>query len=419
MKITNIFARQIIDSRGNPTVETDIVIDNKFLGRAAVPSGASTGTHEALELRDGDQEKFYGEGVLTAVNNIKTTIAKRIISLDAIDQAEFDKILIDLDGTENKSNLGANSILAVSLAYAWAKSNASEVQLFEYIGELYGNKNFILPRPMFNIMNGGKHANWATDIQEYMVIPIGSKSWTDSLETGSEIFHSLEKLLIDNNYSTNVGNEGGFAPLVRNNEEALQLIVRAVANAGYVLGENVKLGFDAAATEFYNPGTGNYELKKDKRILTKDEMIDFVVSLSKRFPVASFEDMLAEDDWESWTKLTSIIGNEIQIVGDDLLVTNVKRIQEAIDKKACNSLLVKVNQIGSLSEALTSMKLAQSAGWNNIVSHRSGETDDVTIAHIAVGTGCGQIKSGAPSRGERTAKYNELIRIEEYLQNKQ
>jgi enolase len=418
MKITSILARQILDSRGNPAVETDIIIDDKFLGRAAVASGASTGSHEALELRDGDKDKFFGQGVLTAVNNIETTISKKIIGLDLVEQKDFDKILIELDGTENKSNLGANSILAVSLAYAWAQSNAMSKQLFEYIGEIYGNSNFILPRPMFNIMNGGRHANWATDIQEYMVIPINSKSWTDSLETGSEIFHSLEKILKENNYSTNVGNEGGFAPEVNSNEEALQLIVKAVNNAGCVLGENIMLGFDAAASEFYNPESGNYELKKDKKILSKNEMVDFAVSLSKRFPVASFEDMLAEDDWESWTKLTNILGDKIQIVGDDLLVTNVKRIQEAIDKKACNSLLVKVNQIGSLSEALSAMKLAQSAGWTNVVSHRSGETDDVTIAHIAVGTGCGQIKSGAPSRGERTAKYNELIRIEEYLQNK-
>ena len=418
MEITKIFARQIIDSRGNPTVEADVVLDNKFLGRAGVPSGASTGAHEALELRDGDESNYHGQSVLKAVNNVNTIIAQALVGKKDLSQEELDKILIDLDGTEYKKNLGANAILSVSLAYAWAVSKLKNIQLFEYIGELYGNTNFVLPRPMFNIMNGGKHANWATDIQEYMIIPAKTTTWKESLKIGSEIFHTLEKILKTNKYSTNVGNEGGFAPDLKSNDEALQLIVQAVEKSGYKLGEDVMLGFDAAATEFFNVETGNYELKRDNKILSKKEMVDFVVDLSNKYPVASFEDMLSEDDWESWIDLTNRVGDKIQIVGDDLLVTNVKRVEKAITEKACNALLVKLNQIGSLTETLSAMKLSESAGWKNVVSHRSGETEDITIAHLAVGTGCGQLKSGAPSRGERTAKYNELIRIEEYLQNK-
>jgi len=418
MEITKVIARQIIDSRGNPTVEADVVLDNKFLGRAGVPSGASTGAHEALELRDGDESNYHGQGVLNAVNNVNTKIANELVGKKDLSQADLDKILIDLDGTEYKKNLGANAILSVSLAYAWAVSKFKNIQLFEYIGELYGNTNFILPRPMFNIMNGGKHANWATDIQEYMIIPAKSSSWKESIKIGSEIFHTLEKILKTNKYSTNVGNEGGFAPDLKSNEEALQLIVQAVEKSGYKLGEDVLLGFDAAATEFLNTETGNYELKRDNKTLSKSEMVDFVVELSNKYPVASFEDMLSEDDWESWIDLTNRVGDKIQIVGDDLLVTNVKRVERAISEKACNALLVKLNQIGSLTETLAAMKLSESAGWKNVVSHRSGETEDVTISHLVVGTGCGQLKSGAPSRGERTAKYNELIRIEEYLQNK-
>jgi enolase len=326
--------------------------------------------------------------------------------------------MCQLDATPNKSNLGANAILSVSLAYAWAVAKYRKLQLFEYIGELYGNKDYKMPRPMFNIMNGGKHANWATDIQEYMIIPLQAKTWTESIKIGTEIYHTLEKLLKDKGYSVNVGNEGGFAPALTSNEEALDLVVEAIAKAGYILGENVGVGFDAAASEFYNEATGMYELKRDQKILTKEQMVDWVTALSDKYPVVSFEDMFSQDDWQSWTALTAKVGSEIQIVGDDLLVTNVNRIKEGIEKKACNALLVKVNQIGTLSETLAAMRMSQDAGWNNVVSHRSGETEDVTIAHLVVGTGAGQIKSGAPSRSERVCKYNELLRIEEYLQNK-
>jgi enolase len=415
MKITQIKARQVFDSRGNPTVEADVVIDNQYLGRASVPSGTSTGTHEMLELRDNDPKAYHGQGVLQAVLNVNTNIAQALTGTDANSQKEVDELMISLDGTENKSKLGANAILAVSLAYAWAISRTRGKPLYEYIGSLYGNTNYIMPRPMFNVMNGGKHANWATDIQEYMIIPMNAHSWTESMKIGSEIFHTLEQLLKTQGLSTNVGNEGGFAPALNSNQHGLDLMVQAIEQSGYKLGEDIKFGFDAAASEFYNPSTGIYELKRDKVSFNKEQMIDWIVALSQKYPVASFEDMLAEDDWESWTELTRRLGNEIQIVGDDLLVTNVDRVKKAIDTKACNSLLVKVNQIGTLTETIAAMKLADSAGWKNVVSHRSGETEDVTIAHLVVGSGCGQIKAGSLSRSERICKYNELIRIEESL----
>ena len=418
MKITGIKARQDLDSRGNPTVEADVIIDDQFLGRAIVASGASTGKYEALELRDGDKSIYHGQSVLKAVNNVNKIIANALVSTECIDQDKFDQTLIDLDGTENKSKLGANAILSVSLAYAWAYSKAKNQQLFEYIGLLYGNSNFKMPRAMFNIMNGGKHANWATDIQEYMIMPMQTNSWADSIRVGSEIYHSLEKLLKEKGYSINVGNEGGFAPSLQSNREALDLIVGAIESAGYKVGEEIKICFDAASSEFYNEETGNYDLKRDGKTLSKAEMVDWVESLSTKYPVHSYEDMFSQDDWDSWTELTKRVGDKIQIVGDDLLVTNVVRIKEAIEKKACNSLLVKLNQIGTLTETLNAMKLSESAGWTNVVSHRSGETEDVTIAHLVVGTSAGQLKTGAPSRSERTAKYNELIRIEEKLLNK-
>lgn len=415
MKITGIKARQILDSRGNPTVETDVIIDNTFLGRAAVPSGASTGKYEALEMRDADPKIYHGQGVLKAVNNVNTNIAHALIGLENLSQADLDNKMLQLDGTSNKSNLGANAILSVSLAYAWAVSKARNIPLFKLIGEITGNTNFVMPRPMMNIMNGGKHANWATDIQEYMVIPMQTLSWSDSLRVGSEIYHTLETLLKDKGYSVNVGNEGGFAPALKSNQEALDLIVASIEKAGYKLGEEVSVGFDAAASEFYNEQTGMYELKRDNVVFTKAQMLEWVLSLSERYPVTSFEDMMSQDDWQTWVELTKRVGDRIQIVGDDLLVTNVKRVEEAINMKACNALLVKVNQIGTLTETLAAMKMATTAGWKNVVSHRSGETEDVTISHLVVGTGCGQIKSGAPSRSERVAKFNELLRIEEML----
>lgn len=418
MKITDIKARQIFDSRGNPTIEADLTLDDTFMGRAAIPSGASTGKHEMLELRDGDKANYHGQGVLKAVANVNTLIKDLLVGKENLTQAELDHLLIDLDGTSNKSHLGANAILSVSLAFAWAMSKAKGQQLFEYVGDLYGNKNYKMPRPMFNIMNGGKHAEWATDIQEYMIFPMKAASWVESIKIGTEIYLTLGKILKSKGYSINVGNEGGYAPALKSNQEALDLIVEAIETSGYKLGEEVSVGFDAAATEFYNEETGMYELKRDNKVLTKDEMIDWVVELSKKYPVVSYEDMLAEDDWESWVKLTARVGSTIQNVGDDLLVTNVERVAKAIEMKACNALLVKLNQIGSLTETLAAMKMAEAAGWNNVVSHRSGETEDVTIAHVVVGTGAGQIKTGAPSRSERVCKYNELIRIEEYLQNK-
>lgn len=415
MKITGIKARQILDSRGTPTVEADVIIDNKYLGRAAVPSGASTGKYEAVELRDGVDTLYHGQGVLTAVNNVNFHISEILKGQNDLTQEDLDTMLIELDGTKNKSKLGANAILAVSLAYAWAVSRSMNIPLYRYIAQLYGRTDLILPRPMMNIMNGGKHANWSTDIQEYMVIPQKSTSWADSLRIGSEIFHSLEELLKEKGHDTDVGNEGGFAPSLTSNQQALDLIVEAISKAGYKLDEEIKIGFDAAASEFYNEKTQNYDLKRDNVSFNRDQMLEWVLSLSNRYPVASFEDMFSQDDWEGWIELTKRVGDKIQIVGDDLLVTNVDRIKEGIVKKACNALLVKVNQIGSLTETLNAMKLSESAGWKNVVSHRSGETEDVTIAHIVVGTGCGQIKAGAPSRSERVAKYNELLRIEEQL----
>ena len=414
MKITQIHGRQVLDSRGNPTVEVDVTVEGGFLGRATVPSGASTGAHEALELRDGGTA-FLGQGVMKAVENVNTTLKQALVGND-YDQTSLDNFMIQLDGTEKKEKLGANAILGVSLAFAWACSLAQKRPLYEYIGELYGNNKFVLPRPMMNIMNGGKHADWATDIQEYMVMPMTANTWGEKLKTGVEIFQHLQKVLKKKGYSVNVGNEGGFAPAVKSNTEALDLIVEAIEKAGYSLGDEVMIGFDAAATEFYNAENQRYELKKDGDILTSEQMVDWVIDLSKKYPVASFEDMLAEDDWAGWTNLTNKVGKQIQIVGDDLLVTNTQRIDRAITEKACNALLVKVNQIGSLTETLQAMRTSENAGWKNVVSHRSGETEDVTTSHLVVGTGAGQIKTGAPSRGERTAKYNELIRIAERLE---
>jgi len=418
MKIKRIVAREIIDSRGNPTIEADLFLESGTMGRAAVPSGASTGIHEALELRDNDAQKWGGQGVEKAISNVNTKISDIILGKENLSQLEFDKLLLDLDGTSDKSNIGANAILAASLAYAWAVSRERKLPLYKYIGEIYGNSNYAMPRPLLNIMNGGKHANWATDIQEYMLIPVKAESWADKLRIGVEIYHNLEKIIKAKGLSTNVGNEGGFAPLLSSNQEALDIIVEAIAKSNYKLGEDIMIGFDAAASEFYNSTTQKYELKRDGVSYNSAEMLGWIKKLVAAYPVLSLEDMFSEDDWEGWHNLTMTFGDTKQIVGDDLLVTNTKRIERAIAEKACNALLVKVNQIGSLTEALNAMKMASNAGWNNILSHRSGETEDITIAHIAVGTGCGQIKTGAPARGERTAKYNELTRIAEEVEKK-
>ena len=414
MKIAHVFARQILDSRGNPTIETEITLDNGLIGRSAIPSGASAGKHEALELRDGGKQ-WLGKGVTQAINHVNININQTLIDQD-LDQASLDQLLIELDGTENKNKLGANAILSVSLAFAWAMSSAHNLALYQYIGQLFDNNQFIMPRPMFNILNGGKHGDWATDIQEYMIIPAANLNWSERLRLGSEVFHYLAAVLKEKNYSVNVGNEGGFAPAVASNQEALDLIEQAVNRAGYQFGNQVTIGFDAAASEFYNSETKQYQLKRDGQTLTSEEMIAWIEKLTQQYPVESLEDMLAEDDWIGWQTLTTKLASQCQIVGDDLLVTNTKRIQQAIEQQACNSLLVKLNQIGTLTETLQAMKLARSAGWSNVVSHRSGETEDVTIAHLAVGTGCGWIKTGSVSRGERTAKYNELTRIAEKVE---
>jgi enolase len=415
MKIVKVNSLEVLDSRGEPTIETEITLSDGSIGRAIVPSGASTGKYEALELRDGDKARYLGKGVLNAVKNVNSKIAWMLVHQKFETQEDLDRELIELDGTENKSKLGANAILSVSLAFAWAKAKSQNRPLYEYIGEIYENKDFTLPRPMMNISNGGKHANWATDIQEYMIIPMKEKKWSESLRMCSEVYHHFYKLLLGLGMDTDVGNEGGFAPDYKSNEQAIKLIIQAIEKAGYKLGDDFKLGFDAAASEFYQDNIDKYELKRDGKILRPYDMVDWVMDLYRNYPVESFEDMFDQDDWGSWKLLMDKVGNKCQIVGDDLLVTNKKRIEMAIEKNACNTLLVKMNQIGTLTETLEAMKTAKSAGWKTVCSHRSGETEDVTLSHLVVGTGSAQIKCGAPSRSERVAKYNELLRIEKQL----
>ncbi len=418
MKITNIISREILDSRGNPTVETDIEINDEHWGRAAVPSGASTGKHEALELRDGDMNRYRGKGVLKAVANVNKIIGPEVMEKKITTIEDLDKLMIDLDGTENKSNLGANAILSVSMAFIQAAAQAQDLYAYEYIAEIFQSKP-VLPRPMFNIMNGGAHANWSTDIQEFMVIPLEQESFSRALQTGSEVFHALQGILKEKGLSTSVGNEGGFAPKLSNNKEALDLIMSAIEKAGYKPGKDVGLGLDIAASEFFKPNKpgeddDEYILKTEDRVLGVADWMVEVESWIKEYPLVSIEDPLDEDAWRSWTEFVKDESNNLeQIVGDDFLVTNVERIQKAIETEACNALLVKLNQIGTVSETLAAIKLAHDAGWKTVVSHRSGETEDTFISHLVVGTGSGQLKSGAPSRSERTAKFNELLRIEE------
>ncbi len=418
MKIKDVKAREILDSRGNPTVETDVILEDGTLGRASVPSGASTGSNEACELKDGDKKRYGGKGVLKAVNNVNTEIAKSLIGKDASNQKEIDQILIDLDGTENKERLGANAILATSLAVAKAYANSQKIHLYEYINSLSSYKKpFSLPLPMCNIINGGKHAEGSTDIQEFMIVPIGAKSFSNALQIATEIFHSLKKVLSNNNYGTTVGDEGGYAPSVKKgNEEALTLIKEATQNTGYELGKDVVIALDVASSELYE--NGKYQLKTENKKLESNELINFYKDLKARFPIVSIEDGLAESDWGGWKEMTKILGDNTQLVGDDLLVTNKKFLKKAIEEKAGNAILVKVNQIGTLSETIETVDLAHKSGWKTIISHRSGETEDVTIAHIAVGLGSGQIKTGSLSRTDRVAKYNELLRIEESLGEK-
>ncbi|MBL8159300.1 phosphopyruvate hydratase [Candidatus Saccharibacteria bacterium] len=416
MNIADIRARQILDSRGNPTVEADVILEDGTLGRAAVPSGASTGSHEAIELRDND-EWFGGKSVLNAVAGVNGEIRDALIGHDVTNQAGIDHLMIELDGTENKGRLGANAILAVSLAVARAAAQARKQPLYRYVSELAGNDTLTLPLPMMNIINGGKHAAGSTDIQEFMIMPVGAETFSDCLRMGAEIFQALGKVLKANGYGTTVGDEGGYAPAVRSgNAEALELIKEAVEKAGYSLGKDVVLALDVASTELIEDG--KYQLKTEGKALDSQEMVAFYRDLTSRFPIRSIEDGLGEDDWDGWKALTHELGGQAQLVGDDLLVTNTKFLQRGIDEKAANAILIKVNQIGSLTETIEAVKMAHDAGWKAVMSHRSGETEDVTIAHLAVGLNTGQIKTGSLSRTDRVAKYNELLRIEEELGNK-
>jgi len=410
-KISKVQARWILDSRGNPTVEAVVGLDDGSHGQAAVPSGASTGAAEALELRDGGN-RFMGKGVDKAVANVNRQIAPALIGMEATDQRAVDRAMLQLDGTDNKSKLGANAILAVSLAIAKAAASSEDLALWRYVAQLTDTSETSLPLPMMNIMNGGAHANWTTDIQEYMIMPVGAPSFAEAVRQASEVFHHLGKILKEQGYPTTVGDEGGYAPHLRGgNGEPLKLIEQAVTQAGYQLRQDFVLALDVAASEFYRDGY--YELKNDNAKLNTDQMIDYVQELVAGNPLASVEDGLAEEDWAGWTKLTERLGAETQLVGDDLLVTNTQRLQKAIDLKAGNAILVKPNQIGSLSETIDAVKLAKANGFNTVMSHRSGETEDTTIAHLAVGLGCGQIKTGSLSRTDRVAKYNELLRIAE------
>jgi len=408
--IETVVAREILDSRGNPTIEVEVVLLDGAWGRAAVPSGASTGVHEALELRDGDPERYGGKGVLKAVQNVNDLIAEELFGWDATDQKGIDARLLELDGTPNKERLGANAILGVSLAVAKAAANALQLPLYRYIGGVHAH---VLPVPLMNILNGGKHAVDGPDLQEFMIVPAGAPTFAEALRWGSEVYHALKAVLKAKGYSTGVGDEGGFAPSLKANEEAVEVILEAVEKAGYVPGKDVFLALDPAASEFYQDG--KYVLKKEGRTLTGAEMVEFYAAWVDKYPIVSIEDGLAEDDWESWTLMMERLGDRIQIVGDDLLVTNVERVERAIREGACNALLCKVNQIGTLTEAIAAVQLAQRAGWGVIVSHRSGETEDATIADLAVALNTGQIKTGAPCRSDRVAKYNQLLRIEEEL----
>lgn len=415
-KIVKVIAREIIDSRGNPTVEAEVHLEGGFSGMAAAPSGASTGSREALELRDGDKARFLGKGVLKAIGAVNGPIATALLGKDAQDQATIDQIMIDLDGTENKSNFGANAILAVSLANAKAAAAAKGLPLYAHIAELNGTPGvYSMPLPMMNIINGGEHADNNVDIQEFMIQPVGAKTLKEAVRMGAEVFHNLAKVLKSKGYNTAVGDEGGFAPNLKSNAEALEVIAEAVAAAGYVLGKDVTLAMDCAASEFYDAEKKEYNLKGEGRIFTSNGFSDFLEDLTTKFPIVSIEDGLDESDWEGFAYQTEKLGKKIQIVGDDLFVTNTKILKRGIDNGIANSILIKFNQIGSLTETLAAIKMAKDAGYTAVISHRSGETEDATIADLAVGTAAGQIKTGSMSRSDRVAKYNQLIRIEEAL----
>ena len=412
-KVVKIHARQILDSRGNPTVEAEVYTENGIMGRAAVPSGASTGKYEAVELRDGDKEIYLGKGVLKAIQNIKTDINEELNGVDVSDQSTIDQKMIDLDGTSNKANLGANAMLAVSLATAKAAALESEQSLFNYVGGVNAKE---LPIPMMNILNGGSHADNSIDFQEFMVMPVGATSFSEGLKMGTEVFHHLKEELKSQGHSTNVGDEGGFAPNLGSNEEAIEIVLKSIESAGYRAGEDMYIAMDAAASEFYNAKENVYHFHQstgDK--LTPSEMVDYWADWTKKYPILSIEDGLDEDDWDAWKNLTLKIGDKVQLVGDDLFVTNVERLKRGIENGTANSILIKVNQIGTLTETINAVKMAQKNSYTSVMSHRSGETEDTTIADLAVALNCGQIKTGSASRSDRMAKYNQLLRIEEML----
>ena len=412
-RVVKIHARQILDSRGNPTVEAEVYIENGIMGRAAVPSGASTGKYEAVELRDGDKEIYLGKGVLKAIQNIKTDINEELNGVDVSDQSTIDQKMIDLDGTSNKANLGANAMLAVSLATAKAAALESEQSLFNYVGGINAKE---LPIPMMNILNGGSHADNSIDFQEFMVMPVGATSFSEGLKMGTEVFHHLKEELKSQGHSTNVGDEGGFAPNLGSNEEAIEIVLKSIESAGYRAGEDMYIAMDAAASEFYNAKENVYHFHQstgDK--LTPSEMVDYWADWTKKYPILSIEDGLDEDDWDAWKNLTLKIGDKVQLVGDDLFVTNVERLKRGIENGTANSILIKVNQIGTLTETINAVKMAQKNSYTSVMSHRSGETEDTTIADLAVALNCGQIKTGSASRSDRMAKYNQLLRIEEML----
>lgn len=410
--IIDVYAREVLDSRGNPTVEVEVILEDGTMGRAMVPSGASTGAHEAVELRDEDKSRYNGKGVLKAVDNVNNIIAPEVIGMDATRQAEIDQLMIDLDGTPNKGKLGANGILGVSLAVARAAANYMDLPLYQYIGGVNARD---LPVPMMNILNGGKHADNNVDIQEFMIVPVGANSVTQAVQMGVEVYHSLKKVLSQKGLATAVGDEGGFAPNLPSNEAALDVIMEAITAAGYQPGQDIFLALDVAATELYNDG--QYHLESTNQKLSSSQMVDFYAKLADKYPLLSLEDGLAEDDWEGWKLLTEKLGGKIQLVGDDLFVTNTSRLSRGIETGVCNSVLIKVNQIGTLTETLDTIEMAKRAGYTCVISHRSGETEDSTIADIAVATNAGQIKTGAPARTDRVAKYNQLMRIEEELED--
>ncbi len=412
--IADIHARQILDSRGNPTVEVDVTTDNGIIGRAAVPSGASTGKHEAVELRDGDKKLFMGRGVLKAVENVNDIIADQLIGIEIERQTYIDSLLIKIDGTENKSKLGANAMLAVSMAAAKAAAQESNLHLFRYLG---GVNATVLPIPLMNILNGGAHADNKIDFQEFMIVPVGAKSFSEGLRWGVETFHHLKTVLKKKGFSTNVGDEGGFAPEIKSNEEALEIVLLAIESAGFEPGKQISIAMDAATSEMYDEKTNTYKFYKSDpgKIISSDAMVEYWAKWVEKYPIVSIEDGMAEDDWNGWKKMTEVMGSKCQLVGDDLFVTNVKRLQEGITKGIANSILIKVNQIGTVTETINAVQLAQHNGYSTIMSHRSGETEDTTIADLAVALNCGQIKTGSASRTDRMAKYNQLLRIEEML----